>query len=67
MSVAPIIPLNPSTRSGASQLPFRQVWLYDFEFRQEDGGCPKPICMVAHEVHSSRTLRLWESELLGLL
>ncbi|MGO9117259.1 MAG: DNA polymerase, partial [Desulfomonilaceae bacterium] len=66
MNVAPLISSKPLIRSEASQLPFKQVWLYDFEFGQEDGERPRPICLVAHEMNSSTTLRLWESDLYGL-
>jgi DNA polymerase I len=66
MKTAPLISANLSGRREASQLPFREVWLYDFEFGQEDGELPKPICLVAHEMNSSKTLRLWESDLYGL-
>ena len=33
---------------------------------KKKGGTLDPICLVAHEMNSSTTLRLWESELLGL-
>ncbi len=42
---------------------FEEVWLCDFEFQQVDGENPVPLCMVATELHSGRTLRLWGSEL----
>ncbi|MGO9122862.1 MAG: DNA polymerase [Desulfomonilaceae bacterium] len=47
-------------------IPFKEIWLYDFEFGQEEGERPRPICLVAHEMNSSKRLRIWESELLGL-
>jgi hypothetical protein len=49
----------------ASQLPFREVWLADFEFQALDGERPRPICLVAHELNSGRQLRIWEEELRG--
>lgn len=42
---------------------FLEIWLVDFEFHQPAGGCPIPICMVAHEVRSGRTIRLWQDDL----
>jgi hypothetical protein len=45
---------------------FRQVWLCDFEFGQPDGELPTPLCMVAREWRTGRTLRLWQDQLAGL-
>jgi len=42
---------------------FRQVWAADFEFTAASGERPRPICLVAHELGSGRTIRLWEAEL----
>lgn len=42
---------------------FREVWLVDFEFRQHDGNRPEPVCMVAREFRTGRTLRLWADAL----
>ncbi len=42
---------------------FGEVWLVDFEFHQPDGCRPEPICMVAREYPSGRTLRVWADEL----
>lgn len=66
MKTAPLISQNLSRRLEVSQLPFREVWSYDFEFRQEEGDHPRPICLVAHELTSSTTIRVWEPELLRL-
>ncbi len=38
---------------------FRAVWLLDFEFQQPDGERPKPICYVANELFTHRTIRMW--------
>jgi DNA polymerase-1 len=46
-----------------AELEFDQVWLVDFEFSQPTGGSPTPACMVAHELVSGRTLRLFGDEL----
>ena len=44
---------------------FREVWAVDFEFSvpRGSGERPKPICLVAKELSSGRTLRIWEDEL----
>ena len=44
-------------------LPFREVWACDFEFHQPDGEQPYPICLVAQELRSGRTLRLRDEQL----
>ncbi len=54
---------------GAHTLPpplaaFREVWAIDFEFRAPDGERPFVICMVARELRTGRTLRIWEDDLL---
>ncbi len=43
---------------------FREVWVADFEFSAPPGERPAPICMVAREVFSDRTIRIWGEELL---
>ena len=47
----------------ANSLPYREIWLCDFEFYAPDGERPDPVCMVAREYWSGRTLRLWRDEL----
>jgi DNA polymerase-1 len=42
---------------------FREVWGVDFEFRAPPGERPQPICLVARELASGRTVRLWEPDL----
>jgi len=42
---------------------YREVWAADFEFTALPGERPRPICLVARELASGRTLRLWEEEL----
>jgi DNA polymerase-1 len=44
-------------------LPFRQIWLLDFEFVSESGAVPVPVCMVARELISNSLVRLWQDEL----
>jgi DNA polymerase-1 len=41
---------------------FDEVWAVDFEFTAHPGERPAPICMVAHEFHSGRTIRLWQDQ-----
>lgn len=43
-------------------LPFREIWLVDFEFVSEPGALPVPVCMVARELISNRLIRLWQDE-----
>jgi DNA polymerase I len=43
---------------------FQQVWLVDFEFISSHGERPDPVvCLVAKELISGGTIRLWEDEL----
>ncbi len=42
---------------------FREVWAVDFEFCAPSGERPKPICLVARELGSGRTVRLWQDQL----
>jgi hypothetical protein len=42
---------------------FGEVWMVDFEFSQPVGGQPEPVCMVAIEFTSGRTIRLFKDEL----
>src|SRR5215469_12799239 len=42
---------------------FEEIWFVDFEFSQPVGERPKPVCLVAHELISGRTVRLFEEEL----
>jgi hypothetical protein len=41
---------------------YRALWAVDFEFIAHPGGCPVPVCLVAHELHSGRTIRLWRNQ-----
>jgi DNA polymerase I len=61
--------MRPNDQDGGglrATTPFRQMWCVDFEFRCEDGERPRPICMVAKEVFTGETRRLWRDELLRL-
>ena len=46
-----------------TDLPFVEIWLIDFEFIARPGERPDVVCLVAHELRSGRTLRLWRDEL----
>jgi DNA polymerase I len=41
---------------------YAEVWAVDFEFTAPPGTRPAPICMVARELHSGRTIRLWQDQ-----
>ncbi len=43
-------------------LPFDEVWAVDFEFMAEPGENPVPVCLVARELRSGRTIRQWQTE-----
>ena len=45
---------------------FREIWLCDFEFSAAPGERPAPVCMVAREHRTRRTLQLWRDELADL-
>ena len=45
---------------------FDEIWLVDFEFRPQggvEGSVPEGVCLVAHELRSGRTVRLFKDEL----
>ena len=44
-------------------LPFAEIWAVDFEFVAEPGENPEPVCLVARELRSGRTVRVWQDEL----
>ena len=46
-----------------TELPFDEIWLHDFEFVSQPGEHPDVVCVVAHELRSGQTLRLWRDEL----
>ena len=45
---------------------YREVWLADYEFNGAPGAVVHPVCLVAHELGTGRTIRLWEDELARL-
>jgi DNA polymerase I len=46
-----------------SELPFDEIWPFDFEFISRPGERPDVVCLVARELRSGRTLQLWRNEL----
>jgi DNA polymerase I len=44
-------------------LPFDEIWPFDFEFVPRPGERPDVVCLAAHELRSGRTLRLWRDQL----
>lgn len=44
-------------------VPYDEIWIEDFEFIARDGELPTPICVVAHEIISGRSIRLWRDQL----
>lgn len=62
------VPLSEGAPSGVllerGCLLYDEVWAVDFEFQAPDGYRPNPVCMVARELFSGRTIRMWRDELL---
>ena len=42
---------------------FARVWAADFEFAASTGERPCPVCLVAKELRTGQTLRLWQDHL----
>jgi|GEM_PF-2277603 len=45
---------------------YLSIWLVNFEFIAGSDGIPRPVCMVAMEHRSHRTIRLWNDEMSGM-
>lgn len=45
---------------------YNEIWCCDFEFMAPPGEKPTPVCLVAHEIHSGNTMRIWQDELLTM-
>ncbi len=43
-------------------LPYRQVWVADFEYGSESGARPVVRCLVARELNSNKLVRIFEGE-----
>lgn len=41
---------------------YDEIWVVDFEFIVADAGPVSPICLVAHETKTGRTIRQWRDE-----
>jgi len=41
---------------------YREVLLVDFEFTSNPGECQNPVCLVAREFKSGKTIRLWRDQ-----
>ena len=42
---------------------FKEIWFVDFEFSSPPGGRSVPICLVALEMKTGKTLRTWQDDL----
>jgi DNA polymerase I len=42
---------------------YAEIWLHDFEYVARSGEHPEIVCLVAHELRSGQTLRLWHHKL----
>ena len=43
-------------------LPYREIWVVDFEFSALPGERPDPVCLVAWELRSGRKIKLWQDQ-----
>jgi hypothetical protein len=41
---------------------YREAWAVDFEFIAHPGERPVPVCLVARELKTGRTIRLWRDQ-----
>ncbi len=46
-----------------SELPFDEIWPFDFEFISRPGERPDVVCLCARELRSGRTIGLWRDQL----
>jgi hypothetical protein len=53
--------MPPSSLDG-----YAAIWLIDYEYVALPGTRPNPACMVAHELRSRRTIKLWREQLRAL-
>ena len=42
---------------------FREIWLVDTEYYGREGERPRPVCLVAREWRTGKTIRKWADEL----
>ena len=45
---------------------FQEIWAVDFEFYGNPGDRPTVVCLVAYELFTGRSLRIWQDELLKM-
>jgi DNA polymerase I len=41
---------------------YEEIWAVDFEFIAQQGERPDPVCLVARELRSGRTIKQWRGE-----
>jgi hypothetical protein len=46
-----------------SRLPYREIWVCDWEFNGADGDIKSPVCLTATELRTNRLVRLWADQL----
>ena len=46
-----------------SELPFKEIVLWDFEFVSKPGERPDVVCLAWHELRAGRTFSLWRDQL----
>jgi hypothetical protein len=46
-----------------TDLPFEEIWCFDFEYISKHGEHPDVLCLCAKELHSGQSLRLWDEQL----
>ncbi|WP_426609321.1 DNA polymerase [Bradyrhizobium sp. McL0616] len=46
----------------ATELPFKEIWLADFEYVSKSGEPPDVLCLCAKELRTGQTFRLWRDE-----
>ena len=45
---------------------YHEIWVVDFEFEAPPGERPDPVCLVAREIISGRTIKLWRDQLVKM-
>ncbi len=48
-----------TTTKNPSDLPFEEIWLWDFEFISNPGEHPDVVCLSAKELRSRQTVSMW--------
>jgi DNA polymerase I len=43
-------------------LPYREVWIVDFEFGAKPGESPVPVCLVGWELRGGRKVEVWRDD-----